>query len=215
MNLSEILIGGGIEPWVSGKPVAQYAYVVSPTDLEVYQRKTATGSGAIDPYNDTTNTNYRPVSIARLSSITNGWSAGGAWTNTGSSSIGDFVGTTTTNPTLNAGVRTLVWNANGKGNIDFIALRKAGTAAPTGTFRAELIVDGRTIFDATFSAPPSASTAFVVIAGGLAGPSGANPLSPLFMNCPFSKSFEFYVTASATPTAGWIFANLAIRGVQS
>ena len=176
-----------------------------------YQRKTATGSGATDPYSDTTN--YRPVSIARLASITNGWSSGGAWTNAASSSVSDFVGTIRTQPTLNAGVRTLVWNANGKGNVDFIALIKIGTSAPTGTFRAELVVDGRTIFDATFSAPPSSVTSFVVIAGGLSSPSTTNPLSPLFMSCPFSKSFEFYVTASVGTTA--IYANLAVRGVQS
>ena len=213
MSELSTFIGGasGAKPWVSGAVIKKYAYVISPTDLEIYQRKTATGSGATDPYNDATN--YRPVSIARLSSITNGWSEGGAWTSAASSSVGPFVGTTSTQPTLKAGVRTLVWNAVGKGNVDFISLVKIGTAAPTGTFRAELIVDGRTIFDATFSAPPSSVTGFVVIAGGLSSPSTANPLSPLFMSCPFSKSFEFYVTASVSTNA--IFANLAIKGVQS
>lgn len=212
-NLSDFLYSGagGAKPWVSGAAVQQYAYVVSPNDLEIYQRKTATGSGTTDPYSDTTN--YRPVSIDRLSSITNGWSAGGAWTNTGSTSIGNFAGVTTSTPTLNAGVRTLVWNANGKGNVDFVSLIKIGTSAPTGTFRAELVVDGRTIFDATFSAPPSSATHFVVVAGGLSSPATNNPLTPLFMPCPFSKSFEFYVTASVSTTA--INANIAIRGVQS
>ena len=203
--------GGGPDVWASGKTVVQFDYVISPTDSEIYQRKTATGSGATDPYNDATN--YRPVSIARLSSITNGWSAGGAWTSAASSSVTHFVGTTSTAPTLNASVRTLVWNAVGKGNVDFISLIKIGTSAPTGTFRAELVVDGRTIFDATFSAPPSSVTGFVVIAGGLSSPSTTNPLSPLFMSCPFSKSFEFYVTASVSTSA--IAANLAIKGVQS
>lgn len=41
--------------WVSGATVAQYAAVISGLDQQTYRRKTATGSGTIDPSLDGTN----------------------------------------------------------------------------------------------------------------------------------------------------------------
>lgn len=45
----------GATLWVSGQSVAQYAAKISPLDHQTYRRKTATGSGTIDPSLDTTN----------------------------------------------------------------------------------------------------------------------------------------------------------------
>ena len=164
-NLSDFLnSGGGAVPWVSGATVKQYAYVISPTDLEIYQRKTATGSGATDPYSDTTN--YRPVSVERLSSISNAWS-GGSWTVSGV--MGAFAGANSSNAALGAGARTLMLSAAGKGSLDFCALAKWGTSAISGTFRAEIVVDGRTILDTTFGTPSNNSFA---VLNGWAGPVG-------------------------------------------
>ena len=207
-NLSDFLSsGGGVAPWVSGATVKQYAYVISPTDSEIYQRKTATGSGATDPYNDTTN--YRPVSIARLSSISNAWS-GGAWTASGAG--GEFAGAKSSNAALGAGVRTLMLSAAGKGSLDFCALAKWGATPISGTFRAEIVVDGRTILDTTFGAPSNNSFA---VLNGWAGPTGAAVLTTTPAQCPFSKELQVYVTSSAGTGANIIDFVSAIRGVQS
>lgn len=205
MNLSDFLgSGGGPDVWASGKTVQQYAYVVSPADLEIYQRKTATGSGATDPYSDTTN--YRPVSIDRLSSISNAWS-GGAWTNPGVDS--SFVGANTAAPTLAAGVRTALLSVTGKGSLDFCAMIKGGTQTISGTFRAEIVVDGRSVFDATFGTPGNYN--YAILHGGAAGSSGN--IAPIFMPCPFSNSLQVYITSSSGTNRIQFMS--AYRGVQS
>ena len=199
--------GGGAAPWVSGATVKQYAYVISPTDLEVYQRKTATGSGAIDPYNDATN--YRPVSVDRLSSISNAWS-GGSWTASGG---GDgFAGAKSSSAALGAGARTLMLSAAGKGSLDFCALAKWGTGTISGTFRAEIVVDGRTILNTTFGTPSNNSFA---VLNGWAGPVGAAVLTTTPAQCPFSKELQVYVTSSAGTGVGIFSFASAIRGIQS
>ena len=205
-NLSDFLSsGGGAAPWVSGATVKQYAYVISPTDMEIYQRKTATGSGTTDPFYDTTN--YRPVSIARLSRITNGWS-GGAWTNNGA--FFSFAGVIASNPNLPAGARTSVLSASGKGSLDFAALAKPGTSPIPGTIRAEIIVDGRTILDTTFATPGNNNFA---VLHGWAGPVGGALLNTTPMACPFSSSLQVFLTSSAgTSIPNFAYA---LRGVQS
>ena len=206
-NISQFFNGGGVAPWVSGATVKQYAYVISPTDLEIYQRKTATGSGATDPYNDTTN--YRPVSIARLSSISNAWS-GGTWSATGGASA--FAGANASNAALGAGVRTLMLSAAGKGSLDFCALAKWGAGVTSGTFRAEISVDGRSILDTTFGTPSNNSFA---VLNGWAGPVGAAVLTTTRAQCPFSKELQVYVTSSAGAGVGVFAFASAIRGIQS
>ena len=206
-NLSDFLSSSsGASVWVSGATVQQYAYVVSPIDWEIYQRKTATGSGTTDPFYDTTN--YRPVSVERLSSISNAWS-GGAWTNVGVTS--SFGGALSSNAALGAGVRTLMLSATGKGSLDFCALAKWGTNAISGTFRAEVIVDGRTILDVNYSTP--ANHNYAVLHGAVAGTSGV--IGAVFMPCPFSSSMQVYVTSSAGVGGGVITFSSAYRGIQS
>ena len=209
MSELSTFIGGasGAKLWVSGMTAKQYAYVISPTDLEIYQRKTATGSGATDPYSDTTN--YRPVSIARLSSISNAWS-GGSWTVSGVDGV--FSGAKSSSAALGAGVRTLMLSAAGKGSLDFCALAKWGTGATSGTFRAEIVVDGRTILDTTFGAPGNNSFA---VLNGWAGPVGAAVLTTTPAQCPFSSSLQVYVTSSAGTGVGVFTFASAIRGIQS
>ena len=197
--------GGGLDVWASGKTVVQFDYVISPTDSEIYQRKTATGSSATDPYNDATN--YRPVSVERLSSISNAWS-GGAWTNNGTSF--SFAGAVASAPNLPAGARTSVLSASGKGSLDFAALSKPGTATISGTIRAEIIVDGRTILDTTFATPGNYNFA---VLHGWAGPVGPSVLNTNAMACPFSSSLQVFLTASAG-TSVLQFA-YALRGIQS
>lgn len=199
--------GGGAAPWVSGATVKQYAYVISPTDSEIYQRKTATGSGTTDPYNDTTN--YRPVSIARLSSISNAWS-GGAWTASGGAST--FAGANSSSAALGAGARTLMLSAAGKGSLDFCALAKLGTNAISGTFRAEIVVDGRTILDTTFGTPSNFNFA---VLNGWAGSVGGAVLTTTPAQCPFSKELQVYVTSSAGTGVNVLTFASAIRGIQS
>lgn len=209
MSELSTFIGGasGAKPWVSGATVKQYAYVVSPIDLEIYQRKTATGSGTTDPFYDTTN--YRPVSVERLSSISNAWS-GGSWTVSGVA--GAFAGANSSSAALGAGVRTLMLSVAGKGSLDFCALAKWGTSAISGTFRAEIVVDGRTILDTTFGTPSNNSFA---VLNGWAGPVGAALLTTTPAQCPFSKELQVYVTSSAgTGVNVFAFAS-AIRGIQS
>ena len=206
-NISQFFNGAAPPPWVSGATVKQYAYVISPTDLEIYQRKTATGSGATDPYSDVTN--YRPVSIERLSSISNAWS-GGAWTVSGT--FGAFAGAKTSSAALGAGVRTLMLSAAGKGSLDFCALAKWGTGDMSGTFRAEIIVDGRSILNTTFGTPSNNSFA---VLNGWAGPVGAAVLTTAPAQCPFSKELQVYVTSSAGPGGGALDFAWAIRGIQS
>ena len=209
MSELSTFIGGasGAKPWVSGAVIKRYAYVISPTDSEIYQRKTATGSGATDPYNDATN--YRPVSVERLSSISNAWS-GGSWTV--SSVVGAFAGANSSSAALGAGVRTLMLSAAGKGSLDFCALAKWGANAISGTFRAEIIVDGRSILNTTFGTP--SDTSFAVL-NGWAGPVGAAVLTTTRAQCPFSKELQVYVTSSAgTSQYAFTFAS-AIRGIQS
>ena len=207
-NISQFFNGGGgVALWVSGATVKQYAYVISPTDMEIYQRKTATGSGATDPYNDTTN--YRPVSIDRLSSISNAWSDG-SWAVSGV--FGEFAGAKWSSAALGAGVRTLMLSAAGKGSLDFCALAKWGSSPISGTFRAEIIVDGRKILDTTFGTPSNNSFA---VLNGWAGPAGAAVLTTIPAQCPFSKELQVYVTSSAgTGVNIFTFAS-AIRGIQS
>ena len=207
MNLSDLFGGGGgPDVWVSGKTVAQYDYVISPADLEIYQRKTATGSGATDPYSDSTN--YRPVSFNRLASITNGWSSG-VWTTPGADT--QFAGTTSSVPALSAGVRTSVLSATGKGSLDFAAYVKSGSSPTSGTFRIELIVDGRTLFNATFANPSTSN--YAVIQGGV--PGGTGVIGAIPMDCPFSQSMQIYVTSSAGVAANIMRFSYAMRGYQS
>ena len=208
MSELSTFIGGasGAKPWVSGAVIKQYAYVISPADLEIYQRKTATGSGTTDPYSDTTN--YRPVSINRLASITNGWSSG-VWTAPAADT--QFAGTTSSTPALSAGVRTSVLSATGKGSLDFAAYAKASSAATSGTFRIELIIDGRTLFDATFANPSTSN--YAVIQGVV--PGGTGVIGAIPMDCPFSQSMQIYVTSSAGVAANVMRFSYAMRGYQS
>ena len=131
--LSDFISGGGVVPWVSGATVKQYAYVISPTDLEIYQRKTATGSGATDPYSDTTN--YRCVSFDRATAIVAQPSPASFG---GGVAISSGLSFSTTNPALSAGVRTSLLSVTGKGAALFYAFSRSSTVT-TSQMRIELI----------------------------------------------------------------------------
>ena len=142
-------------------------------------------------------------------SISNAWS-GGSWTVSGVA--GAFAGANSSSAALGAGARTLMLSAAGKGSLDFCALAKWGTSATSGTFRAEIVVDGRTILDTTFGTPGNNSFA---VLNGWAGPVGAAVLTTIPAQGPFSKGLQVYVTSSAGTGVGIFTFASAIRGIQS
>ena len=141
-------------------------------------------------------------------SISNAWS-GGSWTVSGVA--GAFAGANSSSAALGAGARTLMLSAAGKGSLDFCALAKWGANTISGTFRAEIVVDDRTILNTTFGTPGNNSFA---VLNGWAGSVGA-AVTPIPAQCPFSKGLQVYVTSSAgTGVNVFTFAS-AIRGIQS
>ena len=206
MNLSELIGGGGgAAPWVSGATVKQYAYVISPTDMEIYQRKTATGSGATDPYSDTTN--YRCVSFDRATAIVAqpspaSFGGGGAIANGFSFSA--------PNPALSAGVRTSLLSVTGKGAALFYAFSRMGTTT-TSQMRIELIFDGIPIVDVTFAASSGTLTGSAVFIGSLS----SSNLPAFTLPIKFAKSFQVFATAATTQAANQFVIHSAYMGYQS
>lgn len=208
-ELSTFIGGGasGAKPWVSGMTVKQYAYVVSPTDLEIYQRKTATGSGTTDPYSDSTN--YRPAAFDRVSSIANRWSSGSMSTSSTSSDFNTYV--TTAVLAFAAGVRTSILSISGRAALRFFCIQ-ANSSALSGTVRLEVLIDGRTVFDATYSS--IAANSYALAAGYVAGSSGST-LVPGFDDFRCSNSLQVFITCSAAQTTSALIPKYAYQGYQS
>lgn len=70
-SLAQILGGGKVPSWVSGRPYQQGQVVLSPADnYQPYVRVTAAGAGTTDPSADSTN--YRPYGGRAIKSIQRG-----------------------------------------------------------------------------------------------------------------------------------------------
>ena len=128
IGFNDVFGGGGGAPkvWASGMTVAQYDYVVSPADKEVYQRITATGGGTTDPADDVTN--YAARSYTRTVALQTP-------TNLQNQAAGDYYfanGATKTNPSLPASTRTKVLGLSGRGEVQFLGML-GGSSATTYT----------------------------------------------------------------------------------
>lgn len=194
---------GGKPPlWVSRMVVAKGAFVQSPTDFEIYCRKTATGGGTVDPADDTTN--YFALTFERPGSIVNRWSSGAA---ADVYSYTEFE-TTSSNLTLSAGVRTEILSLTGKGALTTIGLLQQ--QSQIRTVRLEVVVDGRTIFDATNAYAAAGTTQYVFAIGTpVRDPGGTttytNTVRP--QKICFARSAQIWATASVA-TSG---SNLVLR----
>lgn len=203
-------IGGGAPSlWVSGESVDQWAYRRSPLDGEVYQRKTATGGGTTDPADDTTN--YVAASFARTLVLTEAAPVAGI-----SGNQGAIVGCTGVNiaAAINAGVRTKILAATGRGACSFLAY--VPTVA-VSTCRIELVADGRTVYDFTQTVGASGNPfrAQIPIGGVTARDASIYVFSAVGDSLPlqFRRSFDVWVTPSQTVTAGASNLYHSVRGL--
>lgn len=199
MNLSELIGGGGAPSiWNSGETVSQWDYRRSPLDGEVYQRKTAAGSGTTDPANDVTN--YVAVSYNRPAAIVNAFSDGGL-------PVVNAILVASNKKFLSiapvANTRTLITSVTGKGRIQNLAFCYAGAGGrpANGTARIELVLDGRTLFNALFNTGVETNPFAVAVVGDLVFNSWASPGvyydiadNPI----EFARSFQIFVTNSWT-----------------
>lgn len=200
-NFTQFIGGGSVKLWSSGETVLQWDYRRSPLDGEVYQRKTATGSGTTDPADDVTS--YVAVSYNRPAAIVNAFSAGGS----------PEVGAILVAPNkkglsvaLAANTRTLITSVTGKGRIQNLAFRYGGAGGrpDNGTARIELVLDGRTLFNALFNTGLTANAFVVAVVGDLVYDPGTsyaayygiadNPIE-------FARSFQIFITNSWTYSA--------------
>ena len=149
--------------WASGQVIPKWQSVLSPADGEVYRRVAATGSGAVDPADDTTN--YRAVSFDRVTSIT----TPNAISN-GAATSADFANgaTKVRTGTILAGTRTKILALTGRGSLTYLGWQKAAS----GGGRFELLVDGLVIFDASIQTAANDATVLVGAPGlgVIAGP---------------------------------------------
>lgn len=179
--------------WVSGEAVEQWAYRRSPLDGEVYQRKTATGSGTTDPADDTTN--YNAVSYRRSAALPV------VPTFVSSSASGAIaLCTEVAVAAIAAGVRTKILAATGRGSCNFLGWLPHMTTTGN-TCRIEVIADGRAVYDATQSVGSTGAAFPVQIpVGGLSQRAiDANYYTAVPDPAPivFRRSLDVWVTPSA------------------
>ena len=180
----------GAPLWVSGMTVAQWQEVRSPLDGEVYRRITATGGGATDPADDTTN--YIAVSFRRVSSVplVNLVTTTAIVANT-------FNGVTRVSTgIINVGVRTSILSITGRGRVGFLGFFKSATGGGT----LELFIDGRQVTTGSISA--SASDAALLI-GSAAGYYNGTTYLNLYNALPmggviFRRSLQVFFTPIAS-----------------
>lgn len=183
----------GARLWVSGMTVAKWQEVRSPLDGEVYRRKTA-GAGATDPANDTTN--YIAVSYSRVTALP----APGTTARTAGGEIGNFANGANKSAlnSVPVATRTQILNMSGRGSLLFAAI-------VSGEFkgysrRLEVVIDGRTVLDATVSYASSGHYQLFV-GTGMALLDGTT-LYPVYsaipqIDLPFRRSCSVYLTTSA------------------
>ena len=194
---------GGVKLWTSGLSVKQWETVKSPLDGELYTRKTATGSGTTDPADDVTN--YFAASFARCGAMfvkpTASFLGNGGAANDSSYAHG----IARVRPGAVAiNTRTLIYSQTGRGALTFLGLYASGAR----TLRVEVIIDGRSVHDASYSSTGVNQVCTLlgnIAAGTVPGGSSASveafgyqdSFGPLFR-----RSLQIYVT----PTTGVIAA---------
>lgn len=197
--------GGGVDTWTSGATIKQYAYVISPTNLEVYQRKTATGSGATDPYNDSTN--YRPASYSLWSSVT----PSGATISNGGAANNEFTNVALhTLFALAANTRTSVLSLTGRGALRFIGFASSASIA---SLRVEIVIDGTTVFDNTYTSLGTSTRAIQI--GSLVAITAAPTLIGGLDLCEFTNSAQVFYTSTTAQSSGNIRFCQAYVGYRS
>ena len=194
---------GGVKLWTSGLSVKQWDTVKSPLDGELYTRKTATGSGTTDPADDTAN--YFAASFARCGAMlvkpTASFLSNGGAANNSSYAYG----IARVQPgAISTGTRTMIYSQTGRSALTFLGLYATGSK----TWRVEVIIDGRSVHDASYSSTTIHSVCTLignVVSGTVPGGSSVSQegfgypdsLGPLFR-----RSLQIYVT----PTTGNIAA---------
>lgn len=199
----EQLFGNGNVPlWYSGMEVQRWQTVRSPADGELYTCTAATGAGATDPADDTTN--YVAISYRRTLSIANV----SPRSSLNASTLFASNIPKTSPPSIGAGVRTLIFSASGRGVLGFFGFVAEGTA----TWRVEIIIDGRTVHDNSLSIGtgniymPVGRTVFTKTAASVEATDGtafADAYSP-----EFRRSVAVYVTPATARTGAEKFAYL-------
>lgn len=185
--------GAGAKTWSSGMTVAQWEAVISPLDGEVYRRKTA-GAGATDPADDTTN--YVAVSYARVTDLP----APGTTARTMGGEIGNFANGANKSAlnSVPAATRTQILNMSGRGSLLFAAI--VSGAFVSYSRRLEVVIDGRTVLDATVSYAGNGNYQLFV---GTGWPLfDGTRLFPVYsaipqIDLPFRRSCSVYLTTSA------------------
>lgn len=193
--------------WQSGMTVAQGERVISSLDWEEYRRIAATGGGATDPADDLTN--YIALTYSRITSL------GVSTSLTNSSSILQFSNgaTKVVPPTIAAGVRTELLNATGRGALAFLAFKKG----ESGGGRFEVLVDGRSVFDASIQSSASDANILVgatsgIYSGGVAFP--AYSAIPADFGLQFRRSAIVYYTPSGASTSVNTVLGYVLRALQ-
>ena len=204
-ELSRFIGGaGGVKLWTSGLSVKKWETVKSPLDGELYTRKTATGSGTTDPADDITN--YFAASFERCGAMLAKPTA--SFLNNGgtASNLSYAYGIPRVQPGVVAiNTRTLIYSQTGRGALTFLGLY----ASAARTLRVEVIIDGRSVHDASYSSTSINQVRTLlgnVVSGAVPGGSGVSQegfgyqdsLGPLFR-----RSLQIYVT----PTTGNIAAD--------
>lgn len=195
-NFTQFIGGGSVKLWSSGETVLKWDYRKSPIDGEIYQRITATGSGTTDPADDVTNyvaVTY-PRATARPATSTR---------EIATNSNGIIASVYVTVAAISAGVRTKILAATGRGSCSFLAWQaNMGTA----NGRLEIVVDGRTIYDATQTMGAAPTHQWCQIPVGSLINAGAATFN--FLAIPdgaplvFRRTFDVWFTPSATTSAG-------------
>ena len=194
----------GAPLWISGMAVAQWAVVISPLDGEVYRRITATGGGATDPADDTTN--YRAVSFGRVSSVS-------IVTLTSSTPgvVGVFNGVTRVSTgAISVGVRTSILSITGRGRADFLGFFKATSGGGT----LELFIDGRQVTTGSIS---DSSIDAALLIGSAAGYYSGSSYYNLYNALPmggvrFRRSLKVFFTPTTTPAVATTTLMYSVKG---
>jgi hypothetical protein len=181
---------GGIDVWASGKTVQQYDFVISPADLEIYQRKTATGSGTIDPADDLTNytaASYERTSALPLREPDVSSSGHGPTAQLQGLPIADM-------GVITANTRTLALSLAGRGSLDALGFN----VTQAGTCRVEVLVDGRSVFDLSRAGSASSGMAWPIVGLQMGATTAMDYLSPVSNALEFRRSLQVYFTPNFT-----------------
>lgn len=192
MSELSTFIGGasGAKPWVSGAVIKQYAYVISPADLEIYQRKTATGSGTTDPADDLTNyiaASYERTSALPLLEPDVSSSSHGPTAQLQGLPIADM-------GVITANTRTLALSLAGRGSLDALGFN----VTQAGTCRVEVLVDGRSVFDLSRAGSASSGMAWPIVGLQMGATTAMDFLSPVSNALEFRRSLQVYFTPNFT-----------------